>query len=76
MFAAQLHPRIINTIIGFVLGQGVEILLQNRAIMANKRDGVGIYNHKLVTYARASKTEQFTEKLWNSIFFEIIVHVV
>jgi hypothetical protein len=61
MFATQLHPRIMNTIIGFVLGQGVEILLQNRAIMANKRDGVGIYNHKLVMYARTSKTEQFTE---------------
>jgi hypothetical protein len=39
--------RIINIIIEFVVGQGVEILLENRAIMAIKYGGVHTQNHKL-----------------------------
>jgi hypothetical protein len=42
---------IINIIIGFVLEQGEEILLQNRAIMAVKFGCVTMCNHhKLVMY--------------------------
>jgi hypothetical protein len=55
-----------NIIIEFVLGKDVELLLENRAIMAIKSGGVSIENHKLGTYTPI--TELFTEYSGNPCF--------
>lgn len=61
---------ITNIIIEFVSGKGVELLLETREIIATKRGGVGMQNHKLGMYVYI-RTRPICWKFWKSMSFEM-----